>query len=211
MKLACYLTCLFLLASICHGARVPLLGGTSQYGSVTTNSVLSDISLEDGVAVSFSQTDSQISLAPFDEDWAAVDEGTLVGDLTVVSGASNIVSVLFGDADDPAFTIESDGQWTILPSGQFASHLDTALSLPIQTNRLSFVLRAPHGQPHLAGRASTNAAAYTNLPPITWRWDISAHHPSNWQSISLLLAGPEAKILGLGLKWRPDGTQLILQ
>ena len=206
-----FLLCFLLLASICHGARVTLLGGTSQYGSVTTNSVLSDISLEDGVAVSFSQTDSQISLAPFDEDWAAVDEGTLVGDLTVVSGASNIVSVLFGDADDPAFAIESDGQWTILPSGQFASHLDTALSLPIQTNRLSFVLRAPHGQPHFTGRASTNAAAYTNLPPITWRWDISAHHPSNWQSISLLLAGPEAKILGLGLKWRPDGTQLILR
>ena len=206
-----FLLCFLLFASVCHGARVTLLSGASLNGPIATNSVLTDISLEDGMAVSCSQTDSQISLAPFDEDWAAVDEGTLVGDLTVVSGASNIVSVLFGDADDPAFTIESDGQWTILPSGQFASHLDTALSLPIQTNRLSFVLRAPHGQPHFAGRASTNAAAYTNLPPITWRWDISAHHPSNWQSISLLLAGPEAKLLGLRLKWRPDGTQLILR
>ncbi len=198
-------------ASICHGARVTLLSGASLNGPIATNSVLTDISLEDGMAVSCSQTDSQISLAPFDEDWAAVDEGTLVGDLTVVSGASNIVSVLFGDADDPAFTIESDGQWTILPSGQFASHLDTALSLPIQTNRLSFVLRTPHGQPHFAGRASTNAAAYTNLPPRTWRWNIPAHHPSNWQSISLLLAGPEAKIIRLSLKWRPDGTQIILR
>ena len=206
-----FLLCFLLFASVCHGARVTLLSGASLNGPIATNSVLTDISLEDGMAVSCSQTDSQIWLAPFDEDWAAVEEGTLVGDLTVVSGASNIVSVLFGDADDPAFTIESDGQWTILPSGQFASHLDTALSLPIQTNRLSFVLRAPHGQPHFAGRASTNAAAYTNLPPITWRWDISAHHPSNWQSISLLLAGPEAKILGLRLKWRPDGTQLILR
>ena len=206
-----FLLCFLLLASVCHGARVTLLGGTSQYGSVTTNSVLSDISLEDGVAVSFSQTDSQISLAPFDDDWAAVDEGTVFGDLTVVSGTSNIVSVLFGAADDPAFTIESDGQWTILPSGQFASHMDTGPSLPIQTNLLSFVLRTPHGQPHITARTSANATAYTNLPPRTWRWDIPAHHPSNWQSISLLLAGPEAKILGLRLKWRPDGTQLILR
>ena len=198
-------------ASICHGARVTLLSGASLNGPIATNSVLTDISLEDGMAVSCSQTDSQISLAPFDEDWAAVDEGTLVGDLTVVSGASNIVSVLFGDADDPAFTIESDGQWTILPSGQFASHLDTALSLPIQTNRLSFALRTPHGQPHITARTSINVGACTDLPPITWHWDISAHHPSNWQSISLLLAGPEAKILGLRLKWRPDGTQLILR
>ena len=206
-----FLLCFLLLAPVCHGARVTLMSGTSLNGSITTNSVLTDVSLEDGVAVSCSQTDSQISLAPFDDDWAAVDEGTLFGDLTVVSGASNVVSVLFGDADDPAFTIESDGHWTILPSGQFASHLDTAPSLPIQTNRLSFVLRTPHGQPHITVRTSTNAGSYTDLPPITWHWNISAHHPSNWQSISLLLAGPEAKILGLRLKWRPDGTQLILR
>ena len=208
----CYfLFVLVVLAPICHGAWVTLLGGTSLTGPVTTNSVLADISLEDGLAVSYSQTDSQISLAPFDDDWAAVDEGSLFGDLTVVSGTSNIVSVLFGDADDPAFTIESDGHWTILPSGQFASYLGEAQSFSIQTNRLSFVLRTPHGQPHFTARTSANATAYTNLPPRTWRRDIPAHHPSNWQSISLLLAGPEAKILGLRLKWRPDGTQLILR
>ena len=206
-----FLLCFLLFASVCHGARVTLLSGASLNGPIATNSVLTDISLEDGMAVSCSQTDSQISLAPFDEDWAAVDEGTLLGDLTVVSGASNLVSVLFGDVADPAFTIESDGQWTILPPGQFASHLDTALSLPIQTNRLSFVLRTPHGQPHFMAHASTNVGAYTDLPPITWRWDISAHHPSNWQSISLLLAGPETKILGLRLNWRQDGTPLILR
>ena len=206
-----FILCFLLLASVCHGARVMLMSGTSLNGQIATNSVLADISLEDGVAVSCSQTDSQITLASFDENWAAVDEGTLLGDLTVVSGASNLVSVLFGDVADPAFTIESDGQWTILPPGQFASHLDTALSLPIQTNRLSFALRTPHEQPHITVRTSTNAGAYTDLPPITWRWDISAHHPSNWQSISLLLAGPEAKILGLRLKWRPDGTQFILR
>ena len=206
-----FLLCFLLLAPVCHGARVTLMSGTSLNGSITTNSVLTDVSLEDGVAVSCSQTDSQISLAPFNDDWAVVDEGTLLGDLTVVSGASNIVSVLFGDADNPAFTIESNGQWTILPSGQFSSHLVEALSLSVQTNRLSFVLRTPHGQPHFMAHASTNVGAYTDLPPITWRWDISAHHPSNWQSISLLLAGPETKILGLRLNWRQDGTQLILR
>ena len=103
-----YALCFLLLASICHGARITLLNGISLNGSITTNSVLTDVSLEDGVAVSCSQTDSQISLAPFNDDWAVVDEGTLLGDITVVSGASNLVSVLFGDVADPAFTIESD-------------------------------------------------------------------------------------------------------
>ena len=205
------LVILIFLASFCHGARISLLGGTSLSGSFTTNSILSDISLEDGVAVSFSQTDSQVTLSPFDDDWAAIDDGTLFGDLTVVSGASNIVSVLFGDIDNPAFTIESDGQWTILPSGRFASHMNVPLQLPMQTNRLSFVMRIPHGQPHLEARASTTGTGTTNLPPATWRWDNPAHYPENWQAISLHLAGPEARILDFRLKWRPDGTQLILR
>ena len=206
--------CLFvliLLASICHGARVTLLRGTSLRGHIATNSVLSDFSLEDGVAVSFSQADSQISLSPFDDDWASIDDGTLFGDLTVVSGASNNVSVLFGDAADPAFTIESNGYWTILPSGQLAPHLNDPLSLPVQTNRLSFVMRIPHGQPCLEARASANGSVPTSLSTVTWCWDNLAHHPENWQTLSLQLAGPDAQILDLHLKWRPDGTQLILR
>ncbi len=206
-----FLLCIFLLASICHGARVTLLGGTSLTGLVTTNSVLADISLEDGVAVSFSPTDSQISLSPFDDDWASIDDGTIFGDLTIVSGASNIVSVLFGDVDDPAFTIESNGEWTILPSGQLAPLKNVPPQLPVQTNRLSFVMRIPHGQPCLEARASANGSVPTSLSTVTWRWDNPTHYPENWQTISFQLAGPEAKILDLRLKWRPEGTQLILR
>ena len=206
-----FLLCILFLTSVCHGARVTLLGGTSLNGSVTTNSVLADISLEDGVAVSFSQTDSQVSLSPFDDDWASIDNGMLFGDLTVVSGASNLVSVLFGDADDPAFTIESDGQWTILPPGRFAPHLNVSLPLPVQTNRLSFVIRIPHGQPRLEARASAKGSVPTCLSTIAWCWDNLVHHPENWHTLSLQLAGPEARVLALRLKWRPDGTQLILR
>jgi hypothetical protein len=144
----CYfLFVLVVLAPICHGAWVTLLGGTSLTGPVTTNSVLADISLEDGVAVSFSRTDSQVSLSPFGDDWDVIDDGTLMGDLTVVSGASNIVSVLFGDSDDPAFTIESDGRWTILPAGEFVPRISNMPPCPVQTNKLEFVMRTPHGLP----------------------------------------------------------------
>ena len=206
--------CLFVivfLASVCHGARISLVGYASSGDPVATNSICADISLEDGVVVSFSQTDSQISLSPFGADWVAIEDGTLFGDLTVVSGASNVVSVLFGDADDPAFTIESNGKWTILPPGRFAPLKNVPPQLPVQTNRLSFIMRIPHGQPHLEARASVNGLVSTNLPTAPWRWDNPAHYPENWQTLSLQLAGPEAKILDLRLKWRPEGTQLILR
>ena len=203
--------CLFLLASICHGARVSLVGYASSGNPVTTNSICADFSLEDGVAVSFSQTDSQISLSPFDEDWAAIDDCTLMGDLTVVSGASNTVSVLFGNADDPAFTIESDGRWTILSAGEFVPHSSNLPPCPVQTNRMEFVMRTPHGCPRISAKASIFGGMPTNLPPKTWSWVLPIHRPENWQSITLGLAGPKARIIDFRLKWRPDGTQLIMR
>ena len=178
---------------------------------MTTNSIYTDISLEDGVAVSFSQTDSQVSLAPFGDDWATIEDGTLMGDLTVVSGVSNIVSVLFGDADDPAFTIESDGRWTILPAGEFVPRSSNLPSCPVQTNRLEFVMRIPHGCPKISARTSIFGGIPTNLPPKTWSWELPIQRPENWQSITLGLAGPKARIIDFRIKWRPDGTQLIMR
>ena len=206
-----FLLCFLLLASVCHGARVTILGGTTLNCPITTNSVLADISLEDGVAVSFSQTDSQVSLAPFGDDWAAIDDGTLMGDLTVVSGTSNTVSVLFGNADDPAFTIESDGRWTILPAGEFVPRSSNLPSCPVQTNRLEFVMRTPHKCPIICAKASFFGGMPTNIPPKTWSWELPTQRPENWQAITLGLAGPKARIIDFRIKWRPDGTQLIMR
>ncbi len=206
-----FLLCILFSASICHGARVSLVGYASSGNPVTTNSICADISLEDGVAVSFSQTDSQVSLSPFNDDWAAIDDGTLFGDMTVVSGASNVVSVLFGDADDPAFTIESDGRWTILPAGEFVPHRPDLQPCPVQTNRLEFVMRTPHGCPTINAKASVSGDAPISLSPKTWSWRQLFHRPENWRSITLGLSGPEARIIDLRMKWRPDGTQLIMR
>ncbi len=203
--------CLFMLAPICHGARVSLVGYASSGNPVTTNSICADFSLENGVAASFSQTDSQVSLSPFGEDWAAMEDGTLIGDLTVVSGASNIVSVLFGDADDPAFTIESDGRWTILPAGEFMPHSPNMPPCPVQTNKLEFVMRTPHGHPAISAKTSVFGGISTNLPSKTWNWELPIHRPENWQSIVLGLSGPEAQIIDLRIKWRTEGTKLIMR
>ena len=206
-----FLLCILFLASICHGARVSLVGYASSGNPVTTNSICADISLEDGVAASFSQTDSQVSLAPFGDNWATIEDGTLMGDLTVVSGVSNIVSVLFGDVDDPAFTIESDGQWTILPAGEFVPRSTNLPSCPVQTNRLEFVMRTPHKCPIICAKASIFGGMPTNLPPKTWSWELPIHRPENWRTITLGLSGPEARIIDFRIKWRPDGTQLIMR
>lgn len=212
MKRACYhLTCFLLLASVCSGARVALLGCVSPSAPITTNSVMTDISLEDGVAASFSQTDSQVSLAPFGDDWAAIDDGTLMGDLTVVSGASNTVFVLFGNADDPAFTIESDGRWTILPAGEFVPRSSDLPPCPVQTNRLEFVMRTPHGYSIINVKTSIFGGMPIIFPPKTWSWELPTHRPENWQSITLGLAGPKSRIIDFRIKWRPDGTQLIMR
>ena len=203
--------CSLFYTSVCHGARVSLVGYASSGNHVTTNSICADFSLEDGVAASFSQMDSQVSLTPFGNDWAAMDDGTLMGDLTVVSGSSNTVSVLFGDADDPAFTIESDGRWTILPAGEFVPHRPDLQACPVQTTRLEFVMRTSHGCPAISAKASVSGNAPIGLSSKTLNWRHLSHRPENWQSITLGLAGPEASIIDFRLKWRPDGTQVIVR
>ena len=199
-----------LFAAPAHAARVALLGGVGLPWQVVTNSVLANIDIEDGFVASLSRTDSEVSLAPFPAGWDKIADGTLLCDITVVSGASNVVSVLFGDCDDPTITVESDGNWTILPPGllrQFGewSHHE------VQTNRISFVLRSQETRATVEATAQKGTMAAETLTPVSFDWPDEAYRPENWRTITLLLAGPEARIIALRMKWRPDGTMLIMR
>lgn len=193
-----------------HAARVALLGGVGLPGRVVTNSILADIDIEDGFVASLSRTDSEVSFAPFPAGWDEIADGTLLCDITVVSGASNIVSVLFGDCDDPALTVESDGNWTILPPGTLRP-LGEWPTHEVQTNRLSFVLRSQDTRATVEATAQSGTMAAETLAPVSFDWPCEAYRPENWRTITLLLAGPEARIVDIRAKWRPDGTMLIMR
>lgn len=193
-----------------HTARVALLGYAGLPGQVATNSVLADIDIEDGFVASLSRTDSEISFSPFPDEWGEIPDGTLLCDITVVSGASNVVSVLFGDCTDPTITVESDGSWTILPPGSLRPFGEWSMH-EVQTNQLSFVLRSQGTRATVEATVQNGTMAPEPIAPFSFYWPCEAYRPENWRTITLLLAGPEARIVGIRAKWRPDGTMLIMR
>ena len=80
------------LAVVCHAAKLTVVGNGAAYFPAATNSIVADVSFEDGCALSLSAADSQLSLNPFDDNWAAVSNGTLFCEMTTVSGAPNTIS-----------------------------------------------------------------------------------------------------------------------
>ena len=197
---------LLLLAAACPAATVTVVGGAAP-ASVQTNSVFASVDFGDGFFASVSATDSQLSLSPFPADWAAMREGTFLCDMTAVSDASNTVSVLFGDCADPALSVTCALDWSLLAPGAFPAET-TADDGAVRTNRLALTLRIQDAQGNVRVSATDGAGAARETQ---FRWPSPAFFPENWPSVTVWLAGPEAKLLSLRLKYRPDPSLLIMR
>lgn len=197
-------------------AEVVLLG-SSDAGVFETNSVVADVSIENGIALSSSATDSHISFTPFSEAWHSVESGTLLCDLAVVSDASNQVSVLFGDYCDPALTVVSGSDWQILPAGVLPQiQTPEGSECGPATNRLEFVMRVSELTKNgkIAAKTAVNSGAPSgreDLSLTSLNWHSEAQLPENWRTITLQLAGSEARILRFRIKYRPDELRVIVR
>ena len=188
-------------------------GGVSFFdGAVATNSIFSDATIEDGVVVSHSATDTHLSLTPPStiEDFAP---GTLVLSVTAVADCSNVVSVLFGDCADPALAVECDGDWRVRPPRSFRDLGDAPTATALSTNTLSISLRLSRRGDvrvarHLATRDGLPAALAPAALPATFRWNEEPHLPQNWNGVAVLVAGPQARLLNLSARHCRDGTRM---
>lgn len=201
------------LAVVCHAAKLTVFGNGAAYFPAATNSIVADVSFEDGFALSLSAADSQLSLNPFDDNWAAVSNGTLFCEITTVSGASNTISVLFGDHGNPALTIAASDKVEVVPAGAFPAIRADAPCGATATNRVSLVLHVLRGQKRAWTETwtSTNGGERSGPKTARFDWPDSALYPEAWEEFSIWLAGPEAALLDLRLKWRPDGTMMIFR
>ena len=205
-KVCFYSFQLLLLAAACPAATVVVAGGTAP-ASVQTNSVFASVDFEDGFFASTSETDSQLALSPFPADWQNVREGTLLCEMAVVSGASNTVTVLFGDCADPALSVTFADGWRLVAPGTFPAEMPLADGA-IRTNRLALALRTldAQGNVHVGATDGAGTARETRF-----KWPSAAYLPENWPSATVWLAGAEAKLLSLRLKYRPDPSLLIMR
>ena len=201
------------LAVACHAAKLSVFGNGAAYFPAATNSIVADVSFEDGFALSLSAADSQLSLNPFDDNWAAVSNGTLFCEMTTVSGASNTISVLFGDHDNPAMTIAISDKVEVIPPGTFPAVRSDAPCGAVATNMVSLILHVLRDQKRAWAETwiSVNGRARIGPENARFDWPDASLYPEAWEEVSIWLAGSEAALLDLRLKWRPDGTMMIFR
>ena len=203
----------FIATLVLFALREAFAGGSSPFldGAIATNSIFCDATIEDGVVVSHSATDTHLSLTPPSaiEDFAP---GMLVLSVTAIADCSNVVSVLFGDCADPALTVECDGGWRIRPPRNFRDLGDAPTATALSTNTLSFSLRlSRQGNARVAKcsalRDGQPAALAPAALPTTFRLD-DGHLPQNWDGVAVLIAGPRARLLNLAARYYRDGTRM---
>lgn len=194
-------------------ASIVVAGAGGEARAWTTNSLVANVDVADGILISRSRADSQLAARPFSSDWTDVEAGTLFCALTVAVAPGGSASVLFGDTADPALSVDCDADWRVASAGMFLPPWVSG-GMATQTNRLEFLLRVDeaHGQGALAwARASRNGDAWinrTDIAPANLNWRLPLHLPGNWRSVTVRLAGAGAELLELRLKYRPDASVL---
>ena len=100
-------------------ASIVVAGAGGEARAWTTNSLVANVDVADGILISRSRADSQLAARPFSSDWTDVEAGTLFCALTVAVAPGGSASVLFGDTADPALSVDCDADWRVASAGMF--------------------------------------------------------------------------------------------
>ncbi len=185
--------------------------------TVVTNSVLSAANFRsDGSIVSTSVVDTCLAIIPDWSAWQLVPDGALDVWVDAVADGSNTVTVLLGHDETPALTLACATDWTVLPGGDFPTNALYAASDGPSTNRIHLLLRT------LAVRGGGQALVRTQAEGAGWvdrddlqlndlRWIGVQQVPRAWSRVGICLSGPQAQLLVVRLRWRADGTLMLLR
>ena len=203
----------FIATLVLFALREAFAGGSTSFldGAIATNSIFHNATIEEGVVISLSSTDTHLTFTP-SADIVDFAPGTFVLSVSTVADCSNTVSVLFGDCADPALTVECDGGWRIHPPRSFRDLGDAPTTTALSTNTLSFSLRlSRQGNARVAKCSALRDELPTALAPTAlpsaFRWD-DRHLPQNWNGVAVLIAGPRARLLNLAARYYRDGTRM---
>ena len=210
--------CLFWTAPV-HSAEIVLAGpaATWQNLAIITNSVCSAVTLSelDHTVASTSEVDTCLSFLPDLSAWRNVPDGTLHVWIETVGDGSNVVSLLLGEPETPALTVACESDWSILPAGVFPPDEPVVPRFGACTNRLHIVLhssvRSGFGYPFV--ETQTAGGPWTprpNLIPANFAQLSAAQTIPTWAIFGVWLAGPQAELIDLRLRWCVDGNVMLV-
>jgi len=202
-----------------HAAEIVLAGPTATWLNleVITNSVRSAaiLSETDHIVISTSEVDTCLSFLPDWSAWRTVPDGTLHVWIETVGDGSNVVSVLLGDPETPALTVACESDWSILPAGAFPPDEPVVPRFGASTNRLHLVLHSSvrSGFAYPFAETQTPGGPWTPRPdliPAAFGQLNAAQAIPNWAIVGMWLAGPQAELIDLRLRWFVDGNVMLV-
>lgn len=207
----------FLITALATDVRLAGPGIVWHDLAVITNSVRSATDFcADGSVTSTSVIDSCLAIIPDWSVWQRVPDGTLDVWVDVVADGSNTVTVLLGDDETPALTLSCATDWAVLAGGDFPTNAQHTASVKPATNGIHVLLRTldvPGG-----GRAWVRTQAEgadwvdrKDLQLNDLRWGSPQQLPRAWSRVGICLSGPQAQLLVVRLRWRADGTLMLLR
>jgi hypothetical protein len=181
--------------------------------SVQSASVLSEV---DHSIVSTSEVDTCLSFLPTWGAWRDLPDATLDVWVEVVGDSSNAVAVLLGDPETPALTIVCESDWAVLPAGVMPPDEPVTLRLGVSTNRFHLVLRtgAAFGRGSCSVETQMPAgSSWTARPDLVltgFGWLGAAQEMPLWSRVGVCMAGPQAALTELRMRWCVDGNVFII-
>jgi hypothetical protein len=203
-----------------YSSEIRIAGAGANWSDLvlTTNSVRSAAVLSevDHSIVSTSEVDTCLSILPTWGAWRDVPDGALDVWVETVGDSSNAVVVLLGDPVTPALTIACESNWSVVPAGAMPPDEPATPRFGVTTNRLHLVLRPGT----LFGKGSVfvetqipAGGSWTARPELAltdFGWVDVAQGVPNWSQVGVWTAGPQAALTELRLRWRVDGTIIII-
>jgi hypothetical protein len=201
-------------------ANLRLAGPGTSWENVTilTNSVTCDALLsETGHKIhATSGSDSALALFPDWNAWRDVPDARLEIWIEAVTDSSNVVSVLLGNLDTPSLVLSCADDWSIQPAGAAPVEPPAPAAFGIATQSLHLVIYP--GRSFGQGVSFTESriadSVWTPRPDLTltaFGWHDPEQAIPNWTQVGVSLAGPEAALLSLRMRWAPDATIMIFR
>jgi len=209
-----------LVPTFIHSAEIRLAGAGATWCNLelTTNSVRNAVVLSevDHSIVSTSEVDTCLSFLPAWGAWRDLPDATLDVWVEVVGDSSNAVAVLLGDPETPALTIVCESDWAVLPAGVMPPDEPVTLRLGVSTNRFHLVLRtgAAFGRGSCSVETQMPAgSSWTARPDLVltgFGWLDAAQEMPLWSRVGVCMAGPQAALTELRMRWCVDGNVFII-
>ena len=217
---AAILPLLLMLCLSANAAEVRLAGSRANLQGVTilTNSVAcaAVFTGTNQTLHAMDESDSALAFVPPWDKWHALAEARLDIWAEAVADGSNVVSILCGNSDSPALTINCGADWSLQPAGMapFDPLPPVVCGVVTQALHLTIYPGNDFGQVKSTVRCRSLNGTWHERPelaPSALGWVAAEQAIQNWQEIGVALAGPAAVLRLLRMRGLPEGTIMVFK